>query len=303
MSAIGIDIGGTKIETQVFDAAWAKMASQRVATPGDYPALVQAIADQIHWARTHGPDAPVGIGSAGLVNPVSGLAHTANLPATGKPLIRDIQAAAGQKVHYINDCSALTLSESRFGAAADAHIVVGLILGTGVGGGVSVGGRLIEGPAAIGGEFGHIAAPARVVHAHGLPVVACGCGRLGCIETLIAGPGLTRIAEHITGQPLSPQDIAQRRGTDPQLARIWAIWCDLVAELLLSITFTVDPQVVVLGGGLSRIPDLCDDLHEALSAVQLKGFAVPDIRLAQGGDASGARGAAYHASTEAARHV
>ena len=302
MTAVGIDIGGTKIETQIFDESWAKIASQRVATPTNYAGLIDAIAQQVEWAETHANGAPIGIGSAGLVNPATGLALTANLPATGKPLIADIEVRVGRRVYYINDCSALTLSESEFGAGRDARVVVGLILGTGVGGGVAVDGRLIEGPAGIGGEFGHVQAPARVVLAHNLPAVACGCGRTGCVETLIAGPGLSRLAKLKTGQELDPAAIAAQRKTDPDLAKVWAIWCDLVAELLLTITFTVDPDVVVLGGGLSRIDGMAQDISDALRSVQLKGFRTPEVRIAEGGDASGARGAAFHARSEAS-HV
>ena len=299
MSAIGIDIGGTKIEAQIFDRSWAKLASKRVQTPPDYRSLVTTIAQQVAWADGQAPNAPVGIGSAGLLNPATGLALTANLPATGKPFIRDIEEKVGHKVHFINDCSALTLSESIFGAGKGAEIIVGLILGTGVGGGVAIGGRLIEGYAGLGGEFGHIQAPARVVQSHGLPVLACGCGRSGCIETLIAGPGLTRISMLKTGHEMTPQDIVARKSSDDALAQVWSIWCELVAELILSITFTVDPDVVVLGGGLSQISGLRDDISQALGAAQLDGFRIPDIRIAQGGDASGARGAAYHAYREA----
>lgn len=297
MIAAGIDLGGTKIEAQLFDADWALVDRRRIATPGDYPALVAAMADQIAWIETHGPRLPVGISAAGLVNPATGLALTANLAATGKPFPADIAKAARRPVTYINDCRALTLSEAVFGAAKGQSPAVGLILGTGIGGGVAIDGRLVPGPSGTGGEFGHFALPAGPIAAHGLPVPACGCGRLGCTETLIAGPGLTRIALHLTGQPLTPPEIAARRN-EPAIARVFAVWVELLAELLKTITLVIDPACIVLGGGLSQIAGLIPALDTALKATQLPGFAIPRLALAQGGDASGARGAAYAALQE-----
>ncbi|NCO87125.1 MAG: ROK family protein [Rhodobacterales bacterium] len=300
MIAAGIDLGGTKIEAQVFAPDWSRTERRRIDTPRDYGALVAAMANQIAWAEgVAGRALPVGISAAGLVNPLTSLAFTANLPATGHPFPADIAGAAGRPVTYVNDCRALTLSEAVFGAARGMTPVAGLILGTGVGGGVAVDGRLIPGPAAVGGEFGHTPAPAHLVLAHGLPVLRCGCGRMGCIETYVAGPGLTRIAAHVTGRALTPPEVAAQRATDPAVAQVWDIWCAFVAELLITLTFTIDPQAVVLGGGLSQIADLTDDLSAALRAAQLPGFAIPLILLAQGGDSSGARGAAYAALQEA----
>lgn len=299
MIAAGIDLGGTKIEAQVFAPDWTQAERRRIDTPRDYGALVAAMADQIAWAEgMAGRALPVGIAAAGLVNPLTQLAYTANLPATGQPFPADIAAAAGRPVTYVNDCRALTLSEAVFGAARGMTPVAGLILGTGVGGGVAVDGRLIPGPAAVGGEFGHTPAPAHLVVAHGLPVVRCGCGRMGCTETLIAGPGLGRIAQHVIGRSLTPPEVVALRDSDPQAAQVWGIWCALVAELLIALTFTVDPQAIVLGGGLSKIAGVTDDLAAALHKAQLPGFAIPQILLAEGGDSSGARGAAYAAYQE-----
>lgn len=296
MIAAGIDLGGTKIEAQIFGADWRLTDRRRIETPQDYIGLVAAMADQIAWidATSHSI-LPVGVAAAGLVNPTTGLAYTANLPATGHPFPADISRAAGRHITYINDCRALTLSEAIFGAARGLSPVVGLILGTGIGGGVAVDGKLVPGPAMVGGEFGHTYAPAHLVMQYGLPIVRCGCGRLGCIETLIAGPGLTRIAQAMTGNTLTPQEIIHAKATDQKTAQVYQIWCDLVAELLMTLSFTIDPAAIVLGGGLSNIAGLVADLTSAQSRVQLPGFASPKIMLAQAGDASGARGAAYAA--------
>ncbi len=299
MIAAGIDLGGTKIEAQVFAPDWTLADSRRIDTPKDYPALVAAMAEQIAWAEARAGHAlPVGVAAAGLINPATGLALTANLSATGKPFPADIARAAGRPVTYVNDCRALALSEAIFGAGRGFSPVVGLILGTGIGGGVAVEGRLMQGHAHVGGEFGHMPAPAHLVAAHDLPVRHCGCGRMGCIETHVAGPGLSRLALHLTGRSLSPPEITAGRGTDPALGRVWALWCDLMAELLITLCFTLDPEVVVLGGGLSRSPGVTEDLTAALGRAQLAGFALPRILLAEAGDASGAKGAAYAALQE-----
>jgi N-acetylglucosamine kinase len=296
MIAVGIDLGGTKIEAQIFDAGWGRVTQRRINTPRDYPGLVAAMADQIAWAGEQAGHAlPVGIAAAGLVNPATGLAYTANRAATGHPFPADIAAAAGRAVTHINDCRALTLSEAIFGAARGMSPAVGLILGTGIGGGVAVGGRLVEGPATLGGEFGHFALAAAPVVAHGLPIVTCGCGRPGCTETLIAGPGLERLTKHLTRRVLSAPQITAAWRTDPGLAHVHKVWCELVAEMLKTIAFVIDPACIVIGGGMSGVPGLTDDLSAALRAIQLPGFSIPDIRIAQGGDASGARGAAYAA--------
>lgn len=288
MIAAGIDLGGTKIEAQVFDEGWQTVRRKRVDTPKTYDGLLQAMGDMITWI---GAPVPTGVAAAGLVNSATGEAFTANLPATGHPFPADITAVARRPIGYFNDCRALTLSEAIFGAGQDRDPVIGLILGTGVGGGIAFGRALHPGPGGFGGEFGHTPAPAHVVARLGLPIDTCGCGRQGCIETYIAGPGLTRLAQHITGQAATPAQIAdQRAGT---MAEVWQAWLDLVAELLVSLTLTIDPEVIVLGGGLSKIEGVTQALAKALGKTQLSGFPIPEITLAQGGDTSGARGAAY----------
>lgn len=294
MTAIGIDLGGTKIEAQVFDDAWSVVARRRVATPQTYAALVAALAALIGWAEDQaGGKVPVGIGAAGLINPTTGLALTSNLAATGQPLPADIAHVAGRPVTYLNDCRALALSEAVFGQGQGLRTVIALILGTGVGGGIAVNGAILEGPTMTGGEFGHTSAPAHVVAAYNLPIWLCGCGRRGCIETYIAGPGVVRLAKHMTGQDVTPPDIVARRRGD--MEPVWQVWCDLVADLLHGLTLTVDPDLIVLGGGLSRIEGLADDLRKAARCAQIGDFGVAPLVLAQGGDTSGARGAAYAA--------
>lgn len=296
--AAGVDLGGTKIEAQIFDVNWQIRQKHRISTPETYPALIDAIGDMFGWIDSQAPNLPAGIASAGLVNKKTGLALCSNLPATGKPFVQDVAEKVGHDVRFVNDCRAFTLSEAIFGTARGLSPVVGVILGTGVGGGLVVHEKMVLGADDLSGEFGHAAAPAALVLKHGLPIVKCGCGRSGCIETLISGPGMARIAKAITGTDMTSYDVAEARKTDAAAAKVWAIWCDLVAELFLSLTLTIDPQVIVLGGGLSRIENVAVDLQAALGRAQFKGFPVPEIRLAEGGDASGARGAAYAAWQE-----
>ncbi len=296
MIAAGIDLGGTKIEAQVFDSGWNRVDFRRTATPNSYDDLVAAMADLIAWVRTRSrPDLPIGIAAAGLINPKTGLALTANLPATGRPFPSDIAKAAGRPITYVNDCRAQALSEARFGAARGFRSALALNLGTGLAGGIVVDGSLLPGPTGLGGEFGHFALPAHVVVAHDLPIVRCGCGRMGCTETLTAGPGLSRILFHKTGRTLSPEAITRARASDPGAQEAWLIWCELTAELIHTLCLTVDPECVVLAGGLSRAPGLIVDLSTAMQRAQLSGYSPPEIRLAEGGDTTGARGAAYAA--------
>jgi N-acetylglucosamine kinase len=292
MIAAGIDLGGTKIEAQVFDSGWNRIDSNRIATPATYEDLVAAMAQQIGWieGRTR-PGLPIGVAAAGLINPDTGLALTANLPASGRPFPADITTAAGRKITYVNDCRAQALSESQFGAARGYRLALALNLGTGLAGGIVLDGKLLPGPTGLGGEFGHFSLPAHVVMAHGLPILRCGCGRMGCSETLIAGPGLARIHALKTGRTATPENIVASRATD----------AGAQAVLIHTLCLTVDPDCIVLAGGLSRAPGLVADLTAALQRAQLPGYGSPVLRLAEGGDTTGARGAALAAwSAEAA---
>ena len=296
MIAAGIDLGGTKIEAQVFDSAWNRVESRRIATPPTYDALVAAMVDQIAWVDgLVQPTLPIGIAAAGLINPATGLALTANLPATGRPFPADIASAAGRPVTYVNDCRAQALSEALFGAARGFGSALSLNLGTGLAGGIVVAGKLLPGKSGLGGEFGHFALPAHVVAAHSLPILRCGCGRLGCTETLIAGPGMARIYTHLTGRLSTPEGITTSRDTDPLAEQAWQIWCELTAELIHTLCYVADPECVVLAGGLSHAPGLIPDLAAAVQRAQLPGYGIPPLLLAEGGDTTGSRGAAFAA--------
>ena len=299
MIAAGIDLGGTKIEAQLFDSGWNCTQKIRLITPQTYDSLLSVLNEAVQWVSSHQKGLPIGIGAAGVISKKSGQALTANLPANGERLPLDITDLSQRSFTYLNDCRAFTLSEAVFGSAIGYDLVAGLILGTGAGGGLASGGRLLSDPTGIGGEFGHIYAPAHLVKAYDLPVLHCGCGRKGCFETLVSGPGMERIAEVVTGQKISSLDIDRNRDTDADAAQVWNIWCELVAELCLAIDYMVNPDVIVIGGGLSNMRAITSSIKESMMKGQFKGFGVPNLLLAQGGETSGARGAAYAAWLEA----
>lgn len=294
----GIDLGGTKSEAQLFDANWRLMDKQRVATPATYDELVKVVAGQARWALDQaGQSIPIGVGAAGLVE-ANGNAFTANLPAKGRPFPADIAKAADHPITYINDCRALALSEAAFGAGQGYSTVMSLIIGTGVGGGVVFDGHLRAGPSKCGGEFGHMPASAATVQSNGLTLYECGCGRTGCVETYVAGPGLARMAQDLTGKALTTQEIGSAKDEPGVAQDVWRVWVDVTADLLLSLVQSVDPNIIVLGGGLSNIEGVTTDLSTRLAEKQIAGFSLPSIVLAAGGDASGARGAALAAAQE-----
>jgi len=300
IAAVGIDLGGTKCEVQLFDADWALVGQRRDPTPGDYDAIVALLAEQLRWAEAQaGGPVPMGVGTAGLVD-AQGVSLTANLPATGRRLVADVGEAVGRPVPFVNDCRALALSEAVFGAGRGKRRVMSLILGTGVGGGLATDGALLADPMGLGGEFGHIAAPASVIVAHGLPVFRCGCGRVGCYEPYVSGPGLSRLAQALCGEEMTPEEVTGGRARGGAAARVWAVWLELMGELLVALVNAADPDLIVLGGGLSRVNGIDRALAEAMNARQIPGFAGPAIVIAEGGDASGARGAALAAWQEAA---
>ena len=294
MTCAGIDIGGTKIEAQIFNSAWQTLSVKRVATPLDYDTLLTVIADLVAWCRSETTQLDaVGVASAGLINPKTQLASAANLPISGRPFAADIEKAVGQPIPFVNDGRALALSEAMYGAGKGSRTVAALVIGTGVGGGIVVDGKLPSGGMGASGEFGHMPAPAHIVAEAKLPIFDCGCGRKGCIETYVAGPGLSRMCFHLTGQDAQVADIAE--GRNDRFFEVWNLWCRMTAELIHTIAVVADPNIFVLGGGLSAIPNVTDDLTSSALKAQLGDMSVAEILVAQGGDASGARGAAIAA--------
>lgn len=290
----GIDLGGTKIEAQKFDTNWNVADRRRIETPKTYLELVGAMADQIYWLQKDNPNLPVGIAAAGLSNPSSGVWISANLPANGMPFAEDVAKAAGGRHIWLNDCRAFTQAEAIFGAGQSKGTIVGLVLGTGIAGGVSIDGKLINNREGQSGEFGHMPISGAIIAAHKLPILKCGCGRFGCYETYGSGPGMERLAKHILGRDLTTRDIAFRRA-NPEISQVWDIWCEINAALILTIVTVIDPRIIVLGGGLSQISGIIEELDSALDRVAWRELKRPSIRLGTRGETAAALGAAYAA--------
>jgi len=290
----GMDVGGTKIETCLFDERFEPLERRRVDTAcATYEELLDCIVGEARWldARAGGP-VDLGIGLPGLVDHASGRSLTSNLPATGRPLREDLVARLGRTVAMANDCKCFALSEANGGAGQDCETTLGLILGTGVGGGVTHRGRLVLGYNDLPGELGHLGIPGRLVAQSGLPILPCGCGRVGCYETLLSGPGLTRLAVRHDATVRSPAEIARlAQAGDAAMEAALQEWLTLLAELIHTAQCTIDMDCVVLGGGLSRIPDVAQMLAKTYRSHQIAGQE-PVFAAARFGDASGTRGAA-----------
>ena len=290
----GLDVGGSKIESCLFDEQFRPLERRRVETAcASYEELLDCIVGEARWldARAEG-QVELGIGLPGLVDHVTGRSLTSNLPATGRPLREDLVARLGRTVAMANDCKCFALSEANGGAGEGAETTLGLILGTGVGGGVAHRGRLVLGYNDLPGEIGHLGVPGHLVAAWGLPVLPCGCGRVGCYETLVSGPGLVRLAARhgITGR--APSEIARLAGEgDEESAAVMQEWVTLLAELIHAAQCTIDMDCVVLGGGLSRIAGVDQLLARTYHANRFAGRE-PRFAVARFGDASGTRGAA-----------
>jgi fructokinase len=298
MSAlIGIDLGGTKIELAVVDAAGQVVHRHRRATPvGDYAATLQCVSDMVahSLASLHMPrPEAVGMAIPGCLDPVTHTVRGANsVVLNGKPMKADLERLLGCKVMMENDANCLAVSEAVDGAAAGLAVVFGVILGTGCGGGWALHGKAWRGPNALAGEWGHNPLPWS-----GAGDVAgrdCWCGQHACLETWLCGPGFAADHAAHSGQQCQPPDImaAMRQG-EPQAMASWDRYVDRLARALAQIINTMDPDAIVLGGGMS----LVDELYAAVPPFLARHtFTQPihtPIRPALHGDASGVRGAAW----------
>ena len=290
---IGIDLGGTKIEAIAIAADGGELLRRRVAAPrGDYDRTLAAIAGLVDDVeRETGERGTVGVGMPGTISPATGLVKNANSTwLIGHPLADDLAHRMGRPIRFANDANCFALSEATDGAAAGRSIVFGVIVGTGTGGGVVVDGRVVTGANAIAGEWGHNPLPApRDDERPGPP---CYCGRSGCIETFLSGPGLARDFE--AGRHIDPQEIVERavRGdaaADAALAR----YESRMARALASVINVVDPDVIVLGGGLSNIERLYDNVPKLWAAHVFSDRVDTQLVRAKHGDSSGVRGAAW----------
>ena len=292
---IGIDLGGTKIEAVAMDAEGHEIARVRVPTPRhDYAATLDAIAGLVRTLeqRAGGP-ASIGVGMPGAISPATGLVKNANSTwLIGRSFDRDLERVLSRPVRLANDANCFALSEATDGAAAGSPIVFGVILGTGVGGGLVVHGRSVEGAHRIAGEWGHNPLP--LPNDDERPGPACYCARHGCIETFLSGPGWAADTARRTGRHLEATDIAAAaRAGDPEAAEAVARYVDRLARSLATVINIVDPNVIVLGGGLSNVDALYEDVPRRWTRYVFSDEVHTRLLPARHGDASGVRGAAW----------
>ena len=280
---IGVDIGGTKIEALALDRAGREVFRKRVPSPrGDYAATVSAVCSLVSDIG----EGSVGIGIPGALSHLTGLVKNANSTwLIGKPLKQDLERALGRSVRLENDANCFALSEATDGAGKGEEVVFGVILGTGVGGGIVVNGKVLTGKNAIAGEWGHNPLP--LPGAEDLPLPVCYCGRSGCIETYLSGPGLARDYERRTGQRLSPEEIVSLE--DRSVER----YVERLARALASVINVLDPDVIVLGGGMSNVARLYTEVPRLWTRYVFSDHVATRLAPPVHGDSSGVRGAAW----------
>jgi fructokinase len=289
---IGIDFGGTKIEIIVLGPDGTPKLRRRIANPRDYQASVLAVAGLVNAAEAElGQQCSVGVGIPGAISPATGLVRNANsVWLNDHPLDRDLARALGREVRVENDANCFALSEAADGAAAGHDVVFGVILGTGCGGGLVVGGRLLPGLHRIGGEWGHIPLP--WPHADEWPGKPCFCGNSNCIERYIAGPSL---AEDFYGPGHADASgiAALAEAGDAAARAALDRHADRVARSLAVIVNILDPDAIVIGGGLSNMAHLYTTVPERMHRYVIADNPCTPVLRNRHGDSSGVRGAAW----------
>jgi fructokinase len=291
---IGIDLGGTKTEVIALDASGLELFRHRVNTPRSYEGSLDAIRSLVGLVdeRT-GNQGSIGIGIPGTISPVTGLVKNANSTwLIGHPLDKDLASLLGRSVRIMNDANCFALSEAVDGAGKDAQIVFGVILGTGVGGGLVVDRKVLEGIQRIGGEWGHNPLPWPTDAER--PGAKCYCGRLGCIETFLSGPGMQRDHESDTGDSLTTHEIVKQADRGDQKCKATLDrYVERLGRALATVINVTDPGVVVLGGGMSNLPDLAKRAQASIQSHVFTDEVRTQVLLNKHGDSSGVRGAAW----------
>jgi fructokinase len=291
MTRIGVDLGGTKIEALALDADGREVFRKRIPTPrGDYQATIAAVRSLVEEIGA----GSVGVGIPGALSRVTGLVKNANSTwLIGRPLKHDLERALKREVRLENDANCFALSEATDGAGKGAAVVFGVILGTGVGGGIAVYGKPVQGVNAIAGEWGHNPLP--LPTAADLPLPPCYCGRSGCIETYLSGPGLARDHERLTGKRLAPEEITLLQ--DETLFR----YEERLARALAGVVNILDPDVIVLGGGMSNVARLYAEVPRLWGRYVFSDHVATRLARNAHGDSSGVRGAAWLWSDKAGK--
>lgn len=292
---IGIDLGGTKIEIIALDPRGKCLLRERVATPqGDYGATIEAVARLVEAAelRLGVAGCPVGVAAPGAVSRATGrLKNSNSVCLNGRPLREDLEARLGRPLRLANDADCFALSEATDGAAAGARVVFGVILGTGTGAGIVVDGQPLNGPNGIAGEWGHNPLP--WPRPEELPGPACYCGKRGCVETWLSGPGMAREFAQHTGETLSAQSIVARaEHGDVQSRAALDRYYDRMARALAQVINILDPDLIVLGGGMGKITTLYREIPGRWGAYVFSDRVDTKLVPPKHGDSSGVRGAA-----------
>jgi fructokinase len=293
---IGIDLGGTKIEGIALDGRGRALARLRVPTPaGDYEATVRTLSDLVlRLEADTGATGTVGVGTPGSPSPHSGLMRNCNsVCLNGRALQTDLERSLGRPVRLANDADCFALSEATDGAGVGARSVFGVILGTGTGGGIVVDGRLLAGPNGVAGEWGHNPLPwARDDERPGAP---CYCGKQGCIETFLSGSGLSRAYAAASGREAKAAEVARLAAEAGDAAAVAALesYADRLARGLASVINVLDPDVIVLGGGLSGVADVYRRVPVIWGRYVFSDVVRTRLSPPTHGDASGVRGAAW----------
>jgi fructokinase len=295
MLRIGIDLGGTKIEGIVLAADGRELIRERIPTPaGNYRDTLTAVHELVLRLESQaGTRCTIGIGMPGSVSRVSGRVKNSNSTIlNGQPLYRDLEALLGRPLRFANDADCFALSEATDGAAAGAAVVFGVIVGTGTGGGIVVNGRLLDGPNGIAGEWGHNPLPWPGTGE--LPGAACYCGLQGCIETWLSGPALARDHRQSCGESLDAVEISRRALTGNARAReTLDRYMDRMARALASVINIIDPEVIVLGGGVSNMTALYEGVPRRWGCYVFSDRVDTKLLPAVHGDSGGVRGAAW----------
>jgi len=292
---IGIDLGGTKIEIIALADDGKELLRRRKPTPqGDYPGILEVIVQLVHESEAElGEQCSIGIGTPGALSRATGLLKNSNsIALNGKPILNDLEEKLQRKIKISNDANCFALSEAVDGAAAGAEVVFGVILGTGVGAGIVVNRNVLTGPNAIAGEWGHNPLP--WPDAEELPGPSCYCGKHGCIETFLSGPGMMKLHHLRTGTKLNSAEIVQRAEQgDEDCERTMQTYEHRLARGLAHVINILDPDVIVLGGGMSNIVRLYANVPKLWSNWVFSDRV--DTKLAKNkyGDSSGVRGAAW----------
>ena len=294
MRRAGIDLGGTKTEIAVLEGSGALALRRRVPTPAGYAAKIACMRDLVAAAEAEaGPLASIGAGVPGSQGPVSGRIRNANsTDLNGRDLGADLAAALGRPVRLDNDANCFALAEAAAGAGRGAGVVFGAILGTGVGGGIAIAGRPLTGANAVAGEWGHLPLP--WPRPDESPGPACWCGRRGCLEVWASGPGLAADHARITGAQVTPEAIAAAaRAGDADAAATLARHRERLGRAFAAVVNLLDPDVIVLGGGVSNLDGLAEALPAAIAPHVFSDSWTTPVRRHALGDSAGAIGAAW----------